>query len=40
MERGIELGARNREQRTENSLRRKGDDIAERLLDAVEGADA
>ena len=37
MERGIELGTRNREQRTENSPRRKGDDIAERLLDAVEG---
>jgi len=39
MERRIELGTRDRGQRTGNdpSLRRKGDDIAERLLDAVEG---
>lgn len=37
MERGIELGTRDRGQRTENGRRRKGDDIAERLLDAVEG---
>ena len=37
MERRIELGTRNRGQRTENGPRRKGDDIAERLLDAVEG---
>lgn len=33
----MELGTRNRGQRTENGPRRKGDDIAERLLDAVEG---
>ncbi|RLA48874.1 MAG: four helix bundle protein [Gammaproteobacteria bacterium] len=38
MERRIELGTRNKEQRTDNGSRRKGDDIAERLLDAVEGA--
>ena len=39
MERGIELGTRDKGQRTGNdpSPRRKGDDIAERLLDAVEG---
>ena len=37
MERRIELGTRNRGQRTGNGPRRKGDDIAERLLDAVEG---
>lgn len=39
MERGSELGTRTRGQRTGNdpSPRRKGDDIAERLLDAVEG---
>jgi len=39
MERRIELGTRDRGQRTGNdpSPRRKGDDIAERLLDAVEG---
>jgi hypothetical protein len=39
MERGSELGTRTRGQRTDNdpSPRRKGDDIAERLLDAVEG---
>ncbi|MBU0661690.1 four helix bundle protein [Patescibacteria group bacterium] len=37
MERRIELGTRTRGQRTENGPRRKGDDIAERLLDAVEG---
>ena len=39
MERRIELGTRNKAQRTGNdpSPRRKGDDIAERLLDAVEG---
>ena len=35
----VEQGARSREQRTENDRpeKRKGDDIAERLLDAVEG---
>ena len=39
MERRIELGTRDKAQRTGNdpSPRRKGDDIAERLLDAVEG---
>jgi four helix bundle protein len=37
MERRIELGTRNKAQRTDNGPRRKGDDIAERLLDAVEG---
>jgi len=39
MERRIELGTRDKAQRTENdpAPRRKGDDIAERLLDAVEG---
>lgn len=37
MERPIELGTRSRGQRAENGPRRKGDDIAERLLDAVEG---
>ena len=37
MERRIELGTRNKAQRTGNGPRRKGDDIAERLLDAVEG---
>lgn len=39
MERRIELGTRTRGQRTGNDPgpRRKGDDIAERLLDAVEG---
>ena len=36
MERRIELGTRDKEQRTGNG-RRKGDDIAERLLDTVEG---
>jgi four helix bundle protein len=36
MERRIELGTRTRGQRTENGPRRKGDDIAERLLDAVD----
>jgi hypothetical protein len=36
MERRIELGTRDRGQRTENGPRRKGDDIAERLLDAVD----
>jgi len=37
VERRTEQGTRNKEQRTENARRRKGDDIAERLLDAVEG---
>ena len=39
MERRIEQGTRDKGQRTGNdpSPRRKGDDIAERLLDAVEG---
>ena len=39
MEQRIELGTRDRGQRTGNdpSPRRKGDDIVERLLDAVEG---
>jgi four helix bundle protein len=37
MEWGIELGTRDRGQRTDNGPRRKGDDIADRLLDAVEG---
>jgi four helix bundle protein len=39
MERRIELGTRDKAQRTENAPapRRKGDDIAERLLDAAEG---
>lgn len=39
MERRIELGARNKEQRPGNdpAPKRKGDNIAERLLDAVEG---
>lgn len=38
----MELGTRNPGQRTENAPapRRKGDDIAERLLDAVEGVRA
>lgn len=39
MERRTELGTRNKGQRTGNdpAPKRKGDDIAERLLDAVEG---
>ena len=37
MERGTEQGTRDKGQRTENDRRRKGDDIAERLLVAVEG---
>jgi four helix bundle protein len=37
MERRIELGTRHTGQGTDNGSRRKGDDIAERLLDAVEG---
>ena len=37
MQRRTELGTRNKGQRTGNARRRKGDDIAERLLDAVEG---
>ncbi len=37
MERRIELGTRDKGQRTDNGSRRKGDDIAERLLDTVEG---
>ena len=39
MERRAEQGTRNKGQRTGNepAARRKGDDIAERLLDAVEG---
>ena len=39
MERRIELGTRDKAQRTgdDPSPRRKGDDIAERLLDTVEG---
>jgi four helix bundle protein len=35
--RNKEQGTRNKEQGTDNGRRRKGDDIAERLLDAVEG---
>jgi hypothetical protein len=37
MERRTEQGTRHEEQGTDNGRRRKGDDIAERLLDAVEG---
>lgn len=37
MERRTEQGTKNKERRTDNRRRRKGDDIAERLLDAVEG---
>jgi len=33
----MEQGTRHKEQGTDNGRRRKGDDIAERLLDAVEG---
>ena len=36
MERRIELGTRHKEQSTENAPKRKGDDIAERLLDVAE----
>jgi four helix bundle protein len=37
VERRTELGTRNKGQGTDNGRRRKGDDIAERLLDVVEG---
>ena len=33
----MEQGTKNKEQRTINVRRRKGDDIVDRLLDAVEG---
>lgn len=37
MERRTEQGTRDKAQRTDNGRHRKGDDIAERLLNAVEG---
>lgn len=36
MERGTEQGTKNKDPGTSNARRRKGDDIADRLLDAVE----